>query len=138
MNPKERHRARRMIVQALYEQDISKNVSQQIIADFLVNNARIKFDRSYFQTSFTSIIENMAELDNLFVKFIKRDILELDPVTRAVMRLASFELKNKLEVPYKVIINEAVEIAKIYGAEDSFKFINGSLDKLAKEIRQHG
>lgn len=138
MNPKERHRARRMIVQALYEQDISKNVSQQIIADFLVNNARIKFDRSYFQTSFTSIIENIAELDNLFVKFIKRDILELDPVTRAVMRLASFELKNKLEVPYKVIINEAVEIAKIYGAEDSFKFINGSLDKLAKEIRQHG
>ncbi|MBP9722000.1 MAG: transcription antitermination factor NusB [Gammaproteobacteria bacterium] len=138
MNQKERHRARRMIVQALYEREISQNESQQIIADFLINNSQLKFDRSYFQTSFINILDSMIDLDNLFIKYIKRDLKELDPVTRAILRLASFELKDKLDVPYKVIINEAIDIAKIFGAEDSYKFINGSLDKLAKELRPNG
>lgn len=137
MNPKERHRARRMIMQALYEKDISANDNQQIIAGFLINNPVLKFDRSYFQTSFTSITENMSELDGLFTKYLARDIHELDPVTRAILRLATFELKYQLDLPYKVVINEAVELAKTFGAQDCYKFINGAIDKLAKEIRSN-
>lgn len=138
INSKERHRARRMIMQALYEKDISNNDNQQIIAGFLIDNPTLMFDRSYFQTSFTSITENISEIDNLVKKYIDREFSELDPVSRAILRLACFELKYNLDIPYKVIINEAVELGKIFGAEDSFKFINGTLDKLAKDLRVHG
>lgn len=137
MNPKERHRARRMIMQALYEKDISGNDSQQIIAGFLINNPMLKFDRSYFQTSFTSITENMTELDDLFRKHIDREFNKLDPISKAILRLACFELKYQLDIPYKVVINEAVELSKTFGAQDSFKFINGTLDKLTKDLRAH-
>ena len=135
MNPKERHRARGMIIQALYEKDISNNENQQIIAGFLIDNPTLKFDRSYFQTSFITISASLSELDILYGKYLDRAFSALDPVSKAILRLGSFELKHQLEIPHKVVINEAIELAKNYGAKDSHKFINGILDKLAKEIR---
>lgn len=135
MNPKERHRARGIIIQALYEKDISKNEDQQIIAGFLIDNPQLKFDRSYFQTSFIAIARDLLEIDKLYTKYLDRAFSALDPVSKAILRLASFELKYQLEIPHKVVLNEAIDLAKNYGAQDSHKFINGILDKLAKEIR---
>lgn len=135
MNPYERHRARRIIIQALYEKEISNNNNQAIIAGFLLDNPKTKFDRSYFQTSFSNITEKLSELDLLYKDNIDRTLAELDVISKSILRLACYELKYNLDIPYKVVINEAVDLAKIFGAEDSYKFINGTLDKIYKKIR---
>jgi N utilization substance protein B len=135
MNPYERHQARRIIIQALYEKEISKNDNQAIITGFLLDNPKLKFDRSYFQVSFTEITNNIAELDSLYKDSIGRDIKELDVISKSILRLACYELKHNLDIPHKVVINEAIDLAKIFGAEDSYKFINGTLDKIHKKIR---
>lgn len=135
MNPRERHFARRIIMQALYEKEISKNENQVIIASFLIDNSKLKFDRSYFQTSFLGITENQNELDGLFTQYIDRNFSDLDPVSLAILRLATFELKYKLDIPYKVVINEAVNLAKSFGADESYKFVNATIDKLSKQLR---
>jgi N utilization substance protein B len=135
MNPKQRYFARRMIMQALYEKDVAGNDNQQIIMGFLLDHNNIKFDQSYFQTCFISITENMVEIDSLFNKYIDRKLDEVDPVTKAILRLATYELKFKLDIPYKVAINEALNLAKSFGAPDSHKFINATLDQVAKEVR---
>lgn len=135
MNPKLRHFARRMIMQALYEKELSDNDNQVIIANFLINNSQIKFDQSYFQTSFVSITENISELDNLYRQYIDRDFEDLDPVSKSILRLGTYELKFKLDIPYKVVINESVNLAKSFGSEESYKFVNATLDKLAKDLR---
>lgn len=135
MNPRERHFARRIIMQALYEKETSNNPNQVIIAGFLIDNQKLKFDRSYFQTTFIEVSENKQELDEYIKKYIDRDFADLDPVSLAILRLATFELKSKLDIPYKVVINEAVNLAKSFGCTDSHKFVNATLDKLAKELR---
>lgn len=136
MDPKQRYFARRMIMQALYEKDISDNDNQQIIAGFLIDHNNIKFDKSYFQTCFVSITENISDIDALYSKYIKRPLDELDPVSKAILRLATYELKFKLDIPYKVAINEALNLAKSFGAPDAHKFINATLDHVAKEARK--
>lgn len=137
MNPKQRYFARRMIMQALYEKEIAENDNQSIIAGFILDkaNENIKFDQSYFQTNFISITEHLLEIDTLYSQYISRDISELDPVSKSILRLGTHELKNNLDIPYKVVINESVNLAKSFGAEDSYKFINGTLDQVAKEVR---
>lgn len=138
MNPYERHNARKIIIQALYEKEISKNDNQAIIAGFLLDNPKLKFERSYFQTVFTEITENYSIIDELYKTHIDRDFAELDIISKSILRLACYELKYKLEIPYKVVINEAVDLAKAFGSEESFKFINGTLDKIHAKIRSHG
>lgn len=137
MNPKQRYFARRMIMQALYEKDISENDNQAIIAGFLLDRAHgeIVFDQSYFQINFINITSNLSEIDALYSKYISRNFTELDPVSKAILRLATHELMANLDIPYKVVINEAVNLAKSFGAEDSYKFVNATLDHVAKEAR---
>lgn len=134
MNPKQRHFARRMIVQALYEKEISDNDNQAIIAGFLLDDIKFKFERSYFQVSFVEITENISTIDSLYTKYIDRDFSELDPVAKAILRLGTYELKFKLDIPYKVVLNEAITLAKSFGSEDSHKFINGAFAPLLVKI----
>ncbi len=130
-----KHRSRERIVQALYQYILSGGEVGQIEQQFLMQK-KGKISKAFFSDLFINILKNRSELDELIAPTISRDIEELGAVERAILYLGTYELKNSIEVPYKVVINEALEIAKSYGAEGAFKLINSSLDQLAKTLRK--
>jgi len=100
-----------------------------------INQKEGKISKAFFSNLFINILKNRTALDELIAPTISRETDELGSVEHAVLYLGVYELKNSLEVPYKVVINEALEVAKLYGAEGAFKLINASLDQLAKDLR---
>jgi N utilization substance protein B len=129
-----KHRSRERVVQAIYQYLVSGGEVLQIEQQFL-NQKEGKISKAFFSNLFINILKNRGRLDELIAPTISRNIDELGSVEHAVLYLGAFELKYSPEVPYKVVINEALEVAKLYGAEGAFKFVNASLDKLAKELR---
>jgi len=132
VTPKQRSRAR--AVQALYQWLTSGGEIVQIEQQFL-NQKEGKISKSFFSNLILNIPKNISVLDEIIEPSLDRDFSELGPTEKAVMYLAVYELKFQTEVPYKVIINEAVELTKLYGADGAYKLINTSLDKIAKELR---
>ena len=132
MTPKQRSRAR--VVQALYQWLTSGGEIEQIEQQFL-NQKEGKISKAFFSNLILNIPKNISVLDEIIEPSLDRDFSELGPTEKAVMYLAVYELKFQTEVPYKVIINEAVELTKLYGADGAYKLINTSLDKIAKELR---
>ena len=130
--PKQRSRER--VVQALYQYMVSGGEVLKIEQQFL-NQKQGKISKAFFSNLFINILKNRKELDTLIAPTINRDTEELGTVEHAVLYLGAYELQNSIEVPYKVVINEALEIAKLYGAEGAFKLINSALDQLAKTLR---
>jgi len=94
-----------------------------------------EFDVQYFETLLKGVPANMSSLDELLGPFLDRSIESVDPVERAILRLGTYELEHHLEVPYRVVINEGVELAKVFGAEQGHKYVNGVLDKIARKVR---
>jgi N utilization substance protein B len=133
--PKEKQKARRLLVQALYSWQIGGTDLIDIEAAFHVDNDMSKVDTSLFHTILFGVPKNLAEIDASFEPHLDRENKDLDPVSRAVLRIASYEMLYSVEVPYKVVINEGVNLAKTYGPTDAFKFINGVLDKVAMDKR---
>jgi len=132
VTPKQRSRAR--AVQALYQWLTSGGEIVQIEQQFL-NQKEGKISKAFFSNLILNIPKNISVLDEIIEPSLDRDFSELGPTEKAVMYLAVYELKFQLEVPYKVVINEAVELTKLYGADGAYKLINTSLDKIAKELR---
>ena len=132
MTPKQRSRAR--VVQALYQWLTSGGEIAQIEQQFL-NQKEGKISKAFFSNLILNIPKNISVLDEIIEPSLNRDFSELGPTEKAVMYLAVYELKFQLEVPYKVVINEAVELTKLYGADGAYKLINTSLDKIAQELR---
>ena len=132
MTPKQRSRAR--VVQALYQWMVSDADIIQIEQQFL-NQKEGKISKAFFSNLFLNIPKNISTLDELINTSMERNIDELGPTEKAILYLGVYELKFQLEVPYKVVINEAVELSKLYGAEGAFKLINKSLDKIAPSLR---
>ena len=132
MTPKQRSRAR--VVQALYQWLISGGEIVQIEQQFL-NQKEGKISKAFFSNLILNIPKNISVLDEIIEPSLNRDFSELGPTEKAVMYLAVYELKFQLEVPYKVVINEAIELTKLYGADGAYKLINTSLDKIAQELR---
>jgi len=135
---KGRRAARCFALQALYQYEITKKTSNQIIAQFSADNSFKKVDIDYFKQLVNGTISQYQQLDAIFMPFLDRDFAQITPIECAILRLASWELTHCLEIPYKVIINEAVELAKLFGAAEAHKYINGILDKLATKLRTHG
>ena len=132
MTPKQRSRAR--VVQALYQWLTSGGEIVQIEQQFL-NQKEGKISKAFFSNLILNIPKNISVLDEIIEPSLNRDFSELGPTEKAVMYLAVYELKFQTEVPYKVIINEAVELTKLYGADGAYKLINTSLDKIAQKLR---
>ena len=132
MTPKQRSRAR--VVQALYQLLTSGGEIVQIEQQFL-NQKEGKISKAFFSNLILNIPKNISVLDEIIEPSLDRDFSELGPTEKAVMYLAVYELKFQTEVPYKVIINEAVELTKLYGADGAYKLINTSLDKIAQKLR---
>jgi len=132
VTPKQRSRAR--VVQALYQWLVSRDDLVEIEKQFL-NQKEGKISKAFFSNLFINIPKNISLLDEIIKPSLDRSIDELGPIERAVLYLGVYELKFQTEVPYKVVINEAVELTKLYGAEKAYKLINSSLDKIAKDLR---
>ena len=135
MKPSPRRKARELAVQAVYSWQLSQNAVNEIETNFLVDNAARRFDIPFFQQLFRGVTSSVNELDAIISPHVDRPIEDIDHVEKAVLRVAIFELKECLDVPYKVVINEAIELAKSFAADDSHKFVNGVLDKAVKLIR---
>lgn len=129
-----RKRARDLLVQALYQWQLSQAAPEQIEAEFRADNGR-KVDWDFFHQALTTIMGTPQEIDALFLPHLDRDPTQLDPIEIGILRLGCFELAKRIDVPYKVVINEGVELAKKYGATESHKFVNGILDKAAQQLR---
>lgn len=135
MKPAARRRARECVVQALYSWQLSHNDIADIEVQFLADQDVKDVDIAYFRELYNGTATHAAELDRLMAPYLSRQLDELGHVERAILRLALYELSKRPDVPYKVAINEAIELAKTFGAEESHKFVNGVLDKAAPYIR---
>ena len=132
MTPKQRSRAR--VVQAIYQWLLSGEDIKKIEQQFL-NQKEGKISKAFFSNLLLNIPKNIAVLEDIILTSLDRSVDELGPTEKAILYLGVYELKFQLEVPYRVVINEAVELAKLYGAEGSFKLVNSSLDKIAPDLR---
>ncbi|MBA1245020.1 MULTISPECIES: transcription antitermination factor NusB [Pseudomonas] len=130
-----RREARKMATQALYQWHIAKHSLNEIEAQFRVDNDFSDVDGAYFRELLHGVAANKTEIDDQLKPCMELTLDELDPVELSVLRLSTFELLKRVDVPYKVVINEGIELAKIYGATDGHKFVNGVLDKLAPRLR---
>ncbi len=136
MKPSARRRARECAVQALYSWQLSKNDIADVELQFLAEQDVKGADITYFRELLSGVATNAEYLDGIMSPYLSRKLDELGQVERAVLRVALYELSKREDVPYKVAINEAIELAKIFGAEDSHKFVNGVLDKAAPTVRK--
>ena len=135
MTPKQLSRAR--VVQALYQWLLSGDDLGKIEEQFLNRDEPYplyKISKAYFSNLFLNIPKNITLLDEIIEPSLDRGVDELGPTERAILYLGVYELKFQPEVPYKVVINEAVELTKLYGAEGAYKLINKSLDKIAQDL----
>ena len=129
-----RRRARECAVQALYSWYISQNRIEQVELAFVTDQEMTGVDMPYFRKLLRGTVEQVESIDEALRPFLDRDEAELDPIERTILRLSTHELKYELDVPYKVAINEAIGVAKVFGSDDSHKYVNGVLDKLAPAL----
>ena len=131
-----RVRARRTAVQACYQWLINKQPVTAVIKEFENDRAELrKADKEYFRDLLEGINRYSQELDDTLAPLLDRPLSELNTVEHAILMLAVYELIHHPELPWRVAVNEAIELAKMFGAEQSYKYINGVLDKAARRIR---
>ncbi len=135
MKPTPRRKARELAVQAIYSWQLSQNSVSDIEGNFLTDNSARRFDIPYFQQLLRGVTSSVGSIDEAISPHVDRPLDDVDHVEKAILRVAIYELKDCQDVPYKVVINEAIELAKSFAADDSHKFINGVLDKAVKLIR---
>jgi len=135
MKPSERSKARQFATQAIYQWQMTKESVANIEHQFVTEQDFSDTDAVYFRELVLGVSLNSAELDELMTPFLSRPMDDLDLVEKAILRLSTFELTKRQDVPYKVVINESIELAKDFGAEDSHKFVNGVLDKIVSKLQ---
>ena len=130
-----RSRARRRALQALYAWQMSGSKMTSVIEQFRHEQDMEVADLEYFEDLLRGVEEHVQALDEALKPYIDREVEQIDPVERAALRLAAYELKYRPDVPYRVIINEAIEVTKRFGADHGHSYVNGVLDKLAAQLR---
>ncbi|KPQ26838.1 MAG: transcription antitermination factor NusB [Marinobacter excellens HL-55] len=131
----DRRRARGLAMQGLYQRHFSKSPISDIEAEFMIDNDMSKVDLMYFRDILRGVHREQSELDKLIEPYLDRPLKEVDPVELAIVRLGAYELKHRIDVPYKVVINEGIEMAKRFGGTEGHKFVNSVLDKLSQRLR---
>ena len=135
MKPAARRKARGLAVQAIYSWQLSQNLVTDIEQQMLLDNDVAKVDVEYFQELLRGVVTHHKEIDVALMPYTERPFEEVDQIEKAILRLTAFELKYRVDVPYKVAMNEGIELAKRFGADDSHRFVNGVLDKALKDLR---
>ncbi len=132
---KGRSNARKKATQALYQWHMSGNELDEIEVQFHQEQNMEKVDTDYFHKLLHQVPVEIKALDELIAKYSNRKDEELDPIEMTILRLSVYELKNCIDVPYKVVISEAITLAKLFGSDKSHAFVNSVLDKLSKDLR---
>lgn len=132
----ERHKARHYAMQALYQWHMAAAPVGQIEAEFRADYDFAHVDLEYFQALLHGVPASVTELEAVFEPLLDRKLDELGPVELSLLRMGTWELRHRVDVPWKVVINEAVSLAKKFGATDSHKYVNGVLDKVARQLRK--
>ncbi len=135
IDPAARSRARRRAAQAVYAWQMSGNAMTAVIEEFHHEQDMEIADLSYFEDLLRGVERHCADLDAALTPFLDRDMARVDPIERAVLRIAAYELRHRPDVPYRVVLNEAIEVAKRFGAEHGHTYVNGVLDKAARDWR---
>lgn len=128
-----RHKARSAAVQALYQWDMMGCPFDEISTEFIEEEQRKSLDSDYLNSLLVGVGANCEVIEKAVTPFLDRDIAKVDPIERSILRLSVYEMLFHHSVPINVIINEGVELAKTFGSDHGYKFINGTLDKLANE-----
>jgi len=133
---KQRSLARRRAMQAIYQWQMTGNNLQEIENQFMTEQDMSKVDKEYFQELMHKVPQSIDELDAIAEEHMENTVEETDPIERAIIRLSLYELKARIDVPYKVVINEAIVLAKAFGGDNSHTFVNGIVDKAAHQLRK--
>lgn len=135
MNPTGLSLARRAAVQAIYQWQITGLSPAEIERQFFEEHGIGKGDPDTFKALLHGIPEHVARLDAALAEYLDRPIAEVDPVERAILRIGAFELLFRPQLPYRVVLNEAIKFAKEFGAEQGYRYVNGILDRVARQHR---
>ena len=130
-----RNKSRRFLVQALYQAQIAEVELSELVSLFQEDHNMKRADLAFFREVIEGINDNYSSLVNSIEEIGHRPFSESDPIERGILLIGSFELNYKGDIPYKVVINECIELAKYFGASESFKYINSVLDSLSKILR---
>ena len=135
IDPAARSRSRRRALQAVYAWQMSKSPIDKVIEQFQHEQDMEIADLQYFEDLVRGVAEHHDELDLELVKYLDRTLVQVDPIERAVLLIAAYELRHRPDVPYRVVINEAIETSKRFGADQGHTYVNGVLDKAAADWR---
>ena len=135
IDPVARSRARRRALQAIYAWQVSGGTAQQVIAQFAHEQAHEVADLEYFEDLVRGVLRHAAGIDTALAAFIDREVEQVDQIERASLRIAAYELLHRPDVPYRVVINEAIDTTKRFGSEHGHTYVNGVLDHAAAEWR---
>lgn len=130
-----RRKARRLAMQALYQWHLSSSPVNQIEAEFIADHDMAKVDQEYFSEVLRGVPSTLSELDSYIESVTDRSVREMTPVELSILRMGAYELVHRIDVPFKVIINEGVELSKLFGASEGHRYVNGVLDKLSQRLR---
>jgi len=130
-----RRRSRELALQSLYQWQVGGNPAEDIARQMAEAEGYAKADSEYYARLFRGTVADAPALEREIAPLIDRKLQELSPIEHAILLLGAYELKHAPDVPYRAVINEAVELAKAYGGTDGYKFVNGVLDKLARRLR---
>lgn len=135
IDPVGRSRARRRALQAIYAWQVSGGTTQQVIAQFAHEQANEVADLEYFEDLVRGVLTHTAELDKALAEYVDREVEQIDQIERAALRIATYELRHRTDVPYRVVINEAIDTTKRFGSEHGHTYVNGVLDHAAAAWR---
>ena len=130
-----RRRARELVLQGLYERQLAGSPAERIAADLAESRGYQRADQAYFAELWRGVVGDYETLLDRVTPYLDRSTASLSPVERACLVIGAWELVHRLEIPFRVVINEAVELAKQFGGTDGHKYVNGVLDKLAADVR---
>ena len=131
-----RTRARELMVQALYQKQLAGHSTSELVSQFHEQVAYERVDQVFFDELFPAISESQDELEKKIDELIDRPLEQLDPVERAILLIGVYELESRLDIPFRVVINESVNLAKRFGSIEGHKYINACLDVAAKSFRE--
>jgi len=135
IDPAARSRARRRALQAIYAWQLSSTPIERVLEQFRDEQDMEVADLGYFEDLVRGVAQHQQDIDRVLSAYLDRDIEQVDPIERAVLRLAGYELGYRIDVPYRVILNEAIEITKRFGADHGHTYVNGVLDHAAGDWR---
>ncbi len=131
-----RTRARELVLQALYQKQIAGHDCGELVAQFHEQAAYQRVDQVFFDETLKAICKSQADLEASIAGLIDRPLKQLDPVELGILLIGVFELQSRIDIPYKVVINEGVNLARRFGATDGHKYVNACLDNAAQSLRQ--